>query len=126
MRNNEGLAAPSRISREQFEQAMARLADVLGITTQAELAEKMGIRQSSVADAKKRGGIPDSWLLKLVCAYHINPLWIVHGAGSKFLVPQKRSPKNYSAETVISEMPVPVLLRALAARLGRSDILIMN
>ncbi|SBW07786.1 Bacteriophage CI repressor helix-turn-helix domain-containing protein [uncultured delta proteobacterium] len=126
MRKNEGLAAPSQISREQFEQAMARLADALGITTQSELAEKMGIRQSSVADAKKRGGIPDSWLLKMVCTYHINPLWIVHGAGSKFLVPQKKSPKKYSAEAIIADMPVPILLRALAARLGRPDILIVN
>lgn len=126
MRNNGGLAAPSRISRDQFEQAMIRLTEVLGIKTQAELAEKMEIRQSSVADAKRRGGIPDSWLLKIACSYHINPLWIVHGTGSKFLVPQKRSPRHYSAETIITEMPVPVLLRALASRLGRPDILIMN
>lgn len=123
---NGGMGNVSRANREQFEQVMARISEVLGIKTQAELAEKIGIRQSSVADAKKRGSIPDSWLLKIVCVYHINPLWIVHGTGSKFLVPQKRPPKYHSAEIIITEMPVPILLRALAYRLGRPDILIVN
>ncbi len=124
MRNTGGMITPSQINRDQFDKAMVRLAEVLGVKTQIELAVKMGIRQSSVADAKRRGNIPDSWLLKIVCTYHVNPVWIMQGTGSKFLVPQRRSPKRTNVESPITEMPVPALLRALARRLGRADILI--
>lgn len=55
--------------------------------TQTELAEFLGIRQSSIADAKKRGRVPAEWLLTLWRKKGVNPDWVLTGQGAKGLQP---------------------------------------
>lgn len=47
--------------------------------TQMELAEVLGIRQSSISDAKRRGSIPSDWYMKLFKKYGLNPAWVETG-----------------------------------------------
>lgn len=42
-----------------------RLYDITGCRTQTELRDLLGIKQSSILDAKKRNAIPAEWLVKL-------------------------------------------------------------
>ena len=42
-----------------------RILQAAGCKTQVELAEFLGIRQSAVTDARRRGRIPEEWLLKM-------------------------------------------------------------
>ena len=70
-----------------FTGAMSRIKLVTGCETQTELAKFLGIRQSSVADAKKRGNIPSDWLLTLWRKRAINPDWILMGQGAMKLHP---------------------------------------
>lgn len=126
MHHSGGTAAPIKIDRDQSEQAIRRIMQCLGARTQVELAEKMGFRQASISYAIRQGTIPDSWLLRLALIYHLNPTWIAHGTGSKFLVPQDMPPESPDYETIVKNAPVPVLLRALAHRLGRADIQIVT
>ncbi|GAB6036302.1 helix-turn-helix domain-containing protein [Fundidesulfovibrio butyratiphilus] len=65
--------------------------------TQQELAAILGIRQSSVSDAKRRGVIPGEWAIKLFRDYRLNPLWIYEGLAPKFVSGLRGSPKHFDA-----------------------------
>ena len=75
------------MERHEFDAAYARICEVCGIKTQTELSTYLGIRQSSISDAKRRMMIPAAWLLTLLTREGVNPAWILTGGGSKFLVP---------------------------------------
>ena len=48
--------------KSAFEQQMDRVRQMTGTRTQSQLADLLGIRQSSVSDARRRGIIPVRWL----------------------------------------------------------------
>ena len=56
-----------------------RLFDVAGCRSQLELAAVLGIRQSAISDAKRRGIIPVDWLHFLQKTKGIRPDWILSG-----------------------------------------------
>ena len=76
--------------------ALKRVFEAAECRTQVELAAFLGIRQSSVADAKKRQSIPAEWLITLLQQKGINPDWILTGQGSRYL-----RPADDNAATVI-------------------------
>lgn len=71
----------------EFAEAMSRIQHVTGCRTQSELAKFLGSRQSSIADAKKRGAILVEWLVKLLRLRAINADWILTGDGARQLKP---------------------------------------
>lgn len=75
-----------------FAAAYARIQSATGCETQIELADFFGIRQSSISDAKRRGTVPDGWLLTLLERAGINPHWIKTGVGDKYLVASSEGP----------------------------------
>ena len=64
-----------------------RIFEASGCKTQHDLAAILEIRQSSVADVKKRNIIPPLWLIKLLRLNGTNPEWIMTGQGARFLAP---------------------------------------
>lgn len=64
-----------------------RIKEITDCDSQANLAEYLNCRQSSISDAKKRLRIPADWLLKLWEKTGANPHWILTGKGPQFLVP---------------------------------------
>ncbi|MBN1850053.1 MAG: helix-turn-helix domain-containing protein [Deltaproteobacteria bacterium] len=62
-----------------------RAAEALGIKSQLELAEKLGLNRSAVSQAKKKKIIPDKWILNLYRFHGINPDWIETGKGQVFI-----------------------------------------
>lgn len=67
--------------------ALERVFHSVGCRTQVELALFLGIRQSSVSDAKKRRVIPAEWLIKILRDTGVNPEWIMTGQGPRMLQP---------------------------------------
>jgi hypothetical protein len=63
----------------RYEGAMGRIRQVFGVRTQVELAERLGVRQSSISDAKRRCSIPAEWLLTIWRATGASPDWIMEG-----------------------------------------------
>lgn len=61
--------------------ALERFFKAAECRTQLELADFLGIKQSSISDAKKRKSIPSDWLLILWRKKGINPDWILTGQG---------------------------------------------
>ncbi|MFU2208186.1 helix-turn-helix domain-containing protein [Solidesulfovibrio sp. C21] len=109
-----------------FEIAMERIQSITGSRTQTELGNILGIKQSSISDAKRRQVIPDGWLVTLYRRYGANPSWILGEAESPYLV------EGHNQETPTSKInatPAPLskqksksttreLLEALRAQLG--------
>ena len=62
---------------------MERIQAVTGCGTQRELGRFLGINQSAISDAKRRGTIPAEWLLTLLRGKGINPDWILTGKGAR-------------------------------------------
>ena len=99
--------------------ALERVNEAAGCRTQAQLAEFLGIRQSSISDAKRRGAVPAEWLLKLLRHKGINPDWVLTGEGPRYMCPldgdtivvppvvhsvEIRPPKECSAQELINEL----------------------
>ncbi len=75
------------MNQNKKEQALQRVFAASGCRTQIELAGILGIKQSSISDAKKRHAIPAEWLIKLLRLKGINPDWVLYGEGEKYLAP---------------------------------------
>ena len=97
--------------------ALERFFEVVGCRTQLEVAKFLGIRQSSIYDAKKRNARPADWLLTLLQKKSVNPDWVLTGKGGKFLqeadsgaassvvyVTEIRPPEKCSAQELVNEL----------------------
>ena len=99
--------------------SLDRVFEAAGCSTQAELAKFLGIRQSTIASAKKKGKIPAEWLVKLLRAKRVNPEWVVTGQGARMLqavehdvtampeyvyVQEVRPPEECSMEELMTEV----------------------
>lgn len=68
-----------------FQTVMERIYAATGTSTQQELALLLGIRQSSISDAKRRAIIPFRWLLTLSRLRSVNPDWVLTGKAPMYL-----------------------------------------
>ena len=106
--------------------ALDRVFKAAGCRTQVELADFLGITQSSISDAKRRKSIPAEWLLALVLHKGIHPHWILTGEGPRLMRPVDASgavlpeparvtkvkpPEQCTMEELVAE----IVRRALAA-----------
>ena len=103
-----------------FEAAMDRIRAVTGCRTQVELANFLGIRQSSISDAKRRAAIPDSWRVMLTITLGCNPVWIAAGEGTPYLKPDSDRPtpdggRFYSPPAAPLPPPEPTVAELQAA-----------
>lgn len=108
--------------------ALQRFFEAAGCRTQQQLAEFLGISQSSISDAKRREVIPAEWLLKLLRDRGVNPDWILTEEGVHYLrsaeseepvfpderVIEIRPPEQCSAQELVNEL----VRRALGERMG--------
>ena len=69
---------------DKFSEAFKRL-EPLGIKTQQQLAKALGITQSAVADAKRRGSFPKGWAVDLSQAYGVSVDDILVGGGKEII-----------------------------------------
>lgn len=77
---------------EDAKKQFARILAATGCRTQMELANLLGIRQSSVSEVVKRNRIPPRWLVKLQ-RLGVNIDWITAGKGPQY-VPRHEEPQK--------------------------------
>lgn len=68
-----------------------RIFEAAQCRTQVELAHLLGIRQSSISDAKRRNSVPAEWLVTLLRLRGVNPDWILNGVEPKYLSPTNQA-----------------------------------
>lgn len=64
-----------------FNEIFLRVKVATGIKRQKELSDLLDIREASISEAKKRGGFPSEWVVKLSTERGINPAWLLTGIG---------------------------------------------
>ena len=72
-------------NQSDFDEIIQRVFEATGIDSQNELAQALQINRSAVTQARKKGQVPDRWLLKLYRKYGLNPEWLESGDGRSFL-----------------------------------------
>lgn len=90
--------------------------------TQMELAEVLGIRQSSISDAKRRGSIPADWYMKLFKKYGLNPDWVETGDAPMYL----RTKTGYGLQEAPGLAERPDSYGTAAARIRELPLLDMH
>jgi len=82
-----------------FESVLQRVFEATGITSQTELASALGINRSAITQARKKGSIPDKWILQLFKTFGLNPDWLETGSGPTFLK------KSTSVDSLFKNIP---------------------
>jgi len=70
-----------------FNNFFNRVSEVTGISTLSELSKILQVNRSAVTQARKKGTVPDKWLLTLFKAYGLNPEWLESGKAPRMLKP---------------------------------------
>ena len=73
------------MTASEFDAFIKRVYDAAGIESQTDLAGILNVNRSAVTQARKKGAIPERWLLRLYRAYGINPEWLETGRGRTFI-----------------------------------------
>ena len=88
-----------------LESQFRRVFEAAECETQAQLAECLGIRQSSVSEARRRKAVPREWLLTLFQKKGINPDWITTGKEPRLLIQAEGRPvTDYTTDELVAEL----------------------
>lgn len=68
-----------------FDDFLKRVFEAAGIDSQTDLARILKVNRSAVTQARKKGAIPDRWLLQLYRSYGLSPEWLETGKGPVFM-----------------------------------------
>lgn len=79
----------NRFARNQFEAQFKRIKESLQVSSETALAKLLGIKQPSIAKARKRKKIPPGWITKISEQYGISADWILFGIGDMSLKDRK-------------------------------------
>jgi len=109
-----------------FNEQIQRIHEVTGKKTQADLADFLGIGQSSVSDAKRRGKIPADWLVTIIRTRDVHPEWILTGLGPCFIrIPTPGvyetgdiAQERWNEEEVLRRLPSKALADELVRRIA--------
>jgi phage repressor protein C with HTH and peptisase S24 domain len=83
------------MTNSKFESFLQRVCEATGIASQTELASALNINRSAITQARKKGSIPDKWILKLYRTFALNPDWVETGFGPTFLKPSASSDSRF-------------------------------
>ncbi len=111
------------MKNQTFDSQMERIRFITGAETQAELVDLLGVRQSFISDAKRRGKIPSSWLVILIRCKNANPEWILTGNGPTFVAYPPTEPCYETADEAAERRADREALRRLASRLLADELM---
>lgn len=99
-----------------FNLFLRRAFEALQISSQNRLAGLLGINRAGITQAKKKGTVPESWILTLYREYGINPDWIETGKGKMFIA------ERGGSGIVPEYLCVPHVKARLSAGAGSFDV----
>lgn len=83
------------MTSSDFDRVIQRVYEATGIDSQAELANVLRINRSAVTQARKKGAVPDKWLLQLYRQFGLNPEWLERGDGPAFLIASAKDESEF-------------------------------
>ena len=70
----------------ETEEIIGRLKEVIGVTTDGQLANYLGILRQNIGAARKRGDVPPGWINKVAASSGCSMDWLQFGHGPKIRV----------------------------------------
>ena len=107
-----------------IKEKLSRIHEIAGTRRQTELAEWLGIRQSSISDAASRDALPAGWLITALEKTQVNPSWIMTGKGAKYLVPSENAPIIREIRVLPEELGLDGLAEAIRQKCPHAHITI--
>ena len=104
-----------------FQDAYERILQSTDLRTQTDVAALLGVKQSSISEAKRRNHIPDSWILTLFNKKGLNPSWIRTGEGPQYVEGTDTPPTPVLSEQQAAESLEPILRAACSASVRACD-----
>ena len=111
------------MQQEIFDEQLQRVYQVTGMWTEMELAGWLGVRQTFVADAKRRGKIPADWLLMLVRVLNVDPEWVLTGRGGRLREEPSPTCVRDDADAAHRRESVLEIVRSLPSRVLAEELL---
>lgn len=107
-------------------QVLDRLLQGAGLRRDSQLADLLGVTPQAVSQARRKGRVPDGWVLRLASRFGLSTDWIYFGRGRRSLLPFSSSSSTLYGE---AELPacggepmdmafVPLVGARLAAGMG--------
>ena len=100
-------------ARNQFEDQFKRIKESLQVSSETALAKLLGIKQPSIAKARKRKKIPPGWITKISEQYGISADWILFGIGDMRLEDRKSLSRKPSMQIKPMKAGLNGLIEAL-------------
>lgn len=110
------------MENQVFDEQMERIKLITGKRTQTDLAALLGIRQSSVSDAKRRGKIPSGWLVILMRYKLVNPEWVLTGNGPAYVSFPPTEPRYETGDEFAERRANEEALRRLPSRMLADEL----
>ena len=98
------------MERDEFSVIYERIKLATDRKTQAAVADALGIKQSSISDAKNRRTVPDSWVVTLFERYNVSVSWLLYGAGA-MVTGEFLDVYSTVTEEIVDRMSLPQSLR---------------
>ncbi len=73
--------SPGGDNARNFDVVLERLITASGATSETDFGKKLGIKQPSIAAARRRGAIPPNWVVAIARAYGFSADWLLFGEG---------------------------------------------
>jgi hypothetical protein len=73
-------------SLTETEEIIGRLKEVIGVTTDGQLANYLGISRQNIGASRKRGDVPPGWINKVAASSGCSMDWLQFGHGPKIRV----------------------------------------
>ena len=105
-----------------FDEQLERIKLITGKKTQFELADLLGVKQSSISDAKKRRKIPAGWLVVLMRYKNINPEWILTGNEPIFISSPQPEPHHHVDAATVPHITDEEALRRFSSRILADEL----
>ena len=111
------------MDQRAFDEQLRRMYLATGTRTKAELAGWLGVRQTFVADAERRGAIPADWLLMLVRVLNVDPDWVLTGRGGRLREGPNLTGVRDDADAARQRENVLEMVRSLPSRVLAEELL---
>ena len=88
-----------------FPETYARILKATGYAGQAELAQRIGVRQAAISDSRRRGEISSAILLALLEQFNLDPQWVRTGKGERHFTTSVDKVASLSGQTERQRQP---------------------
>ncbi|MDO4284089.1 MAG: helix-turn-helix transcriptional regulator [Eubacteriales bacterium] len=83
--------------------------DILGIKSQRDFGDKMGMKQTTVSAFEREGSVNDITIRSICMAYNVNEEWLRYGTGNVFASDQTFSLDEFLQERGASQLEIDFL-----------------